>query len=211
LRLNSLSVIINSENKYEIIRFYNDLTSKHEILEKESDKYIYTIIKKVFTSSNMYDSKIVLSDLTESKYIIPAEKIINYSNFDLAKLCLEMNIYVNELATVQTEFKIQMNFCHSESTKTEFNGEDVSYLYDIIGGEDKIYRIYDLYRGVINSRNVQDINSIKLCHIPALAFNLWNKKYQEKLLLSTCIKYMNGDKENEFALKLIIGNKNERS
>ena len=38
----------------------------------------------------------------------------------------------------------------------------ISYIYDIVAGTDKIYRIYDLYNGIINERNSYDIFLINL-------------------------------------------------
>ena len=39
------------------------------------------------------------------------------------------------------------------STYTLVNGEDISRIYDIVNGIDKIYRVYDLYNGIENERN----------------------------------------------------------
>ena len=50
--------------------------------------------------------------------------------------------------------------------------EEVSRLYDIVDGPDKLYRIYDLYHGIINPRNELDINCISLGLISPYAFGL---------------------------------------
>lgn len=56
------------------------------------------------------------------------------------------------------------------STYTKINGEDISYIYDVVNGTDKIYRIYDLYNGTINERNSDDIFSIHLGLLRKVAF-----------------------------------------
>ena len=56
------------------------------------------------------------------------------------------------------------------SEMVKINGEDISYIYDVVNGTDKIYRIYDLYNGTINERNSDDIFSIHLGLLRKAAF-----------------------------------------
>ena len=59
----------------------------------------------------------------------------------------------------------------SHTTKIFVNNENISELFNIEEGPDKLYRIYDLYHGIINKRNENDIISINLGHISNNAFN----------------------------------------
>ncbi|MBE6154379.1 MAG: hypothetical protein E7163_02220 [Firmicutes bacterium] len=223
LQDNSITILIVSKNGLERIKINDDLILNHEILKSESDKFIFTVVNKVFCSSKRFGNKVVLSDLSESKYILLKNKNLSKYNITLNEIYVKIkNLNIKRklsgIATICSNFSVHMNFYYPGdggreivafpgSTRTEFNGEDVSYLYDIIDGEDKIYRIYDLYRGVINSRNVQDINAIRLGIMPSLGFNLWNKKYmdaQEEFLLSSCAESMSEDKEKVFSLRLAI-------
>lgn len=56
------------------------------------------------------------------------------------------------------------------STHTFVNDRDISYIYDIVKGPDKLLRIFDLYRGIINERNKQDIKGINQGLIKSDAF-----------------------------------------
>ena len=56
------------------------------------------------------------------------------------------------------------------STHTFVNDRDVSHLYDIVKGPDKLLRVFDLYRGIINERNKGDIKNIHLGLILSDAF-----------------------------------------
>jgi len=90
---------------------------------------------------------------------------------------------IEDLCDFYSKFSTHMNYyisCYGErrlgdssySNISYLNGVDVSNLYNKINGADKLYRIYDLYTGIINSRNIEDLNSIRLGILPNQIFDL---------------------------------------
>lgn len=58
------------------------------------------------------------------------------------------------------------------SNSTFVNSEDVSSTFDVICGKDCLYRIYDLYNGIINQRTLSDVKEIYLGVLPPDVFDL---------------------------------------
>lgn len=101
-------------------------------------------------------------DLISNRYVFDKNiSIYDINNFE--QLC-------NMKTTFESHFKTLLKPVDSlrwytdspYSTYTKIDGEDISYIYDVVNGTDKIYRIYDLYNGIINERNIDDIFSIHL-------------------------------------------------
>lgn len=159
-------------------------------MEKRQNGVVYSIIKKQFAQSNRFQ-QIVLTDLEEQSYVITKEKMnilwknIDFDNRSLIDLFLIIRTLERDLKSQSdfySEFKTHMNYYFNLDggrkytnniypTKTYINGEDISSIY-CVDGPDKLYRIYDLYRGIINPRNENDINAIHLGLLSQDAYNL---------------------------------------
>lgn len=101
---------------------------------------------------------------------------------------LERKVNITEQCDYFTKFSTHMSYYYSTlddarkfkdtiySTKTFLNGQDISRIYDTVDGKDKLYRIYDLYKWIINSRNENDINAINLGLLNSDAYDLMSLK-----------------------------------
>ena len=95
---------------------------------------------------------------------------------------LGMKVNLEDAADLFTTFATHMNYYFNWDvgrqitdnfypTKTLVNGENLSMLFDVNDGPDKLYRVYDLYRGIINPRNEGDIISINSDFMSEEAFD----------------------------------------
>lgn len=137
------------------------------ILEKTNIKYGYSNYSK--------DYKVPTS-LISKRYVLYEKNTLGLRGSDLDDIYnrhIEFisNNSLQESSFFHTTFESFMvnkdlipNFRGSidtlYSTHTFVNDRDISYIYDIVKGPDKLLRIFDLYRGIINERNKQDIKGI---------------------------------------------------
>lgn len=198
VELNNISIIKNSTSRFEKIFFDDNLLILHRIIEKRTNGIIYSIVEKKFNLSRFFDNKIILFELFEYRHTFSIDtlKLIidNYSfNEDslgkvYLKLCeLEHTGFLKKTSDFSSEFSSRVNYSMNIEdkdkikhnvypTKTYLNDEEVSSIYNIQDSEDKIYRVYDLYRGIINKRNEIDINSINLGLLSQNSFDLKSLK-----------------------------------
>ena len=101
-------------------------------------------------------------DLISNRYVFDKNiSIYDINNFE--QLCNMKTTFESHFKTLLKPVDSLRRYADSPySTYTKINGEDISYIYDIVTGSDKIYRIYDLYNGIINERNSYDIFLINL-------------------------------------------------
>ena len=89
---------------------------------------------------------------------------------------------LEDTADLFTTFSTHMNYYYNWDggrqikdniypTKTLVNGENLSMLFDVNDGPDKLYRVHDLYKGIIYPRTECDIISINSGFIPSDAFS----------------------------------------
>lgn len=169
----------------------NNVLTEVEI-EKRKKGVLYIEKVKHFSTSMHSVDKLSLVDLYETRYAFTNETLeIITEKEDAEKINLFdilLSIKTNALETkdisdLYNEFETHMkhNFRWSGyryitndiyPTRTYINGEDVSSIYDVNEGTDKLYRVYDLYRGIINPRNDIDINKIKMGYLSQKAFDL---------------------------------------
>ena len=183
-QINAITMCKYTNNLIERVTINENLLMTHKIIEKRPNGILYSIINKRFDLSNRFRNQTVLVDLTEQRLVFTKDnlqRLISSINFDTDKLSLyilkfislESKLELSKECDYYTEFSTHMNKYVSwlggrrvkdniYPTKTFFNGEDVSSVFDITDSSDKLYRVYDLYRGVINHRNEKDINSINL-------------------------------------------------
>ncbi len=139
------------------------------ILEKTSIKYNY---------SNYSKENKVPTSLVSKRYVLEGMRAFNLRVANLNDVYKRHIEYIkeNSLAAISQFYTTFESFMVNEdiipdfkgprdtlySTHTFVNDRDVSHLYDIVKGPDKLLRIFDLYRGIINERNKEDIRNIHL-------------------------------------------------
>lgn len=153
-------------------------------VEKRENGVIYKEIQKQFAPSNRFKNKNVLVDLIEDSYVFSKDKInriIEKDDFNDVRLMYillkikkaSLNNDLKDICDLHNSFSTHMNTyiqCRSGRpikdniypTRTYLNGEEFSSLFDVNDDADKLYKVYDLYNGLINTRNENDINSINL-------------------------------------------------
>ncbi len=189
--LDSFSVLKTTATRIERITIDEDLLLTHRTLDKRQNGIVYSIIHKQFAQSSRF-KKFVLTDLVEQRFTFTRDKInslsknIDFDNTRLVSLFLKLRMLEGKVdlksqSDFYSEFSTYMNYYldgedgrkitdNIYPTRTYLNGEEVSSIFDV-DGPDKIYRIYDLYNGIINPRNEKDINYINLGFLSQEAFN----------------------------------------
>lgn len=184
-----VTIIINNKTLY-LLRQIN--------VEKRCGGVIFTEIKKQFSKSECFRNKSILFDLYEKRYVFKNDKalfdIYDVKNWTLMRwlYCLKsasraLGPRLEEWCDLYNCFSLHMNYYpklevgrkvkdNIYPTTMYLNDEEVSNVFDVNDGPDKLYRIYDLYRGIINTRNEIDINSINLGFLSADAFDFRSLK-----------------------------------
>ena len=184
-----------SSNKYEKIDFHRTF-SRHEIAEKCLNGLIYSTIDTRYTNRNGDNYKeLILYSLEECRYTFTNEtmaklfgnsslkelegvrvltllcmlrKAVDYGNLDAVS---DFDSYFEAIMERKyDEGKCTIDPC---SAKIYLKHENVSSVFDAVKGVDKINRVYDLYRGIINTRNEKDID---LIHIGLLSQDAYDLK-----------------------------------
>jgi len=172
----------STDDTKEIIFINDNHESISRKIEKRENGIVYEITKKDYDFSKRFNNKIVLTDIENERYIFTnnnLEKLnINSNNTSLAGFLIKFRKLEREINLISRSdlyniFSSHMNYYYKYSngrnnynniypTITNLNGQNVSSIYDLIDGEDKIYRVFDLYKGIINPRNEKDLHSIHL-------------------------------------------------
>lgn len=173
--------------------------NQHQQLSSEKVEYrplgiIYTITYKVFDKSKKFNNKDVLVDLMEKSYTFSKDTLstfvenVEFSAKSLNQYLLRLSqlkkeVDLSKISDYHSEFSTHMNYYLLGSngsqimdnhypTRTYLNGDEVSAIFDINDGEDKLYRTYDLYHGIINPRNENEIYAINLGLLTPDSYNL---------------------------------------
>lgn len=139
-----------------------DIKVLETIKEIRNNGCIIEKIERIYGFSRFSDNERVLVDLISKRYAFSQNIDNSQSDQFLEKNSILKTIFESHMEVL---FKASDNRWYTDSpysSKTLLNGEDISYVYDIVNGKDKISRIYDLYNGIINKRNGNDIFSIHL-------------------------------------------------
>ena len=141
-----------------------------EIKEERDNGCIIEVIEKYYDFTRESEDEKVLVDLVSNRYVFDRNiSIDDINNFE--QLCKMKTTFETHFQTLLKPVGSPEWYTDSPySTYTKINGEDISYIYDVVNGTDKIYRIYDLYNGTINERNSDDIFSIHLGLLRKTAF-----------------------------------------
>ena len=159
---------------------YSSLLMQQRIIEKRENGLLVKELEKHYNRSPKYNNEIILTDLTEERYTYTKESAQKlFKDLSFEKITPEYFLLKTEQLEIcfnplynscdySSIFESHTNYHHNlireniYPNQTYLNSEDVTKIYDLIDGENKIYRIYDLYQGIINLRNQEDINSINL-------------------------------------------------
>lgn len=194
LEITKEKIIFKRENKKEIEiktikegpvvdREYYEWRPSGIVIEQVKEEYDYSIFSK-------HEKKV--TDLVSKRYILSTKTLSEALNeidcmyeHNMRYFYRRIGHYEEEIlppdivTTFETHMKHYVPFDGIRritdtkySTNTLLNGEDVSYIYDIVEGPDKLLRIYDLYNGTINDRNMTDLKSIRLGLLREEAFEL---------------------------------------
>ena len=134
------------------------------IKEKGQNGCIIDRIVRLYGYSSLAPNEIVLLDILSKRYVfIKDVSFDDISDDFLENESLIKNVFESHMKTiVKSTDDLRWLTSSNASSNTKLNGTDISELYDIVEGKDKISRIYDLYNGVINKRNSSDILAIHL-------------------------------------------------
>lgn len=181
-----------NDNVLSSVTIREDQILRQVDVEKRENGVIYKEIQKQFTPSNRFKNKNVLVDLIEDSYVFSRDKINriidreDFSDVRLMYILLKikrasMENELKDICDLHNRFSTHMNTyiqCKGGRpikdniypTRTYFNGDEFSSLFDVNDSADKLYKVYDLYNGIINTRNENDINSINLGFLSGDAF-----------------------------------------
>lgn len=181
-----------NDNVLSSITIREDLILRQVDIEKRENGVIYKEIQKQFAPSNRFKNKNVLVDLIEDSYVFSRDKInriIEKDDFNDIRLMYillkikkaSMQNELKDICDIHNRFSTHMNNyfqCRNGRpikdniypTRTYLNGEEFSSLFDVNDSANKLYKVYDLYNGIINARNENDINSIHFGFLSEDAF-----------------------------------------
>lgn len=139
----------------------NECVNVTEVVKEErANGCIIEVIEKKYGYSLDSENEKILVDLISFRYVFDKNVSIDDIN-KFEQLCKMKTIFESHFKTLQKPVDTSRWYTDSPyTTYTKINDEDISYIYDVIDGDDKIYRIYDLYNGIINERNSEDIFSM---------------------------------------------------
>ena len=149
----------------------NEYVKVIDVIKEERDNgCIVEVIEKNYDFTIESEDEKVLVDLISNRYVFDKNiSIYDINNFE--QLCNMKTTFESHSKTLLKPVDSLRWYTDSPySTYTKINSEDISYIYDVVNGNDKIYRIYDLYNGIINERNSDDIFSIHLGLLRKAAF-----------------------------------------
>lgn len=185
IKEDSFEIFKNSQVKQELITIDSNLDMIEKTLERRPKGVKFSVVSKSFRESSIYKNRTTLSHLIEQRYTFTDDTLnSNFINQSLSSLFKEM-IECYEKKTLDTIMDYNSIFeIHSylsrkpdsnllyEDFHTFLNGQDLGNIYNIFNSPTKVYRIYDLYRGLITPRNELDINLIHEESLSDRGFNL---------------------------------------
>ena len=179
--LDFLRITKKSKHYIDKIVIKNDGKWYKRRLEKRNQGFVVTDITKEYGISKRFNNAPVLTDLTEERYILSNENMKQMLSIEDIENQTLVHIYlimsgktIKTFSNLTTKFSTHMNYYYSTiddvrefrdniyPTRTYLNDNEISHIYDLVDGHDKLYRIHDLYNGIINKRNERDINSMHI-------------------------------------------------
>lgn len=157
-------------------------------IEKRENGIIYSILRKQFGLCSDFRNEIVLISLKEERYTFTKEKLeMLFKNYNFNTTILMAYLLKFKMIERRVNLKDQSDnynefFTYiSNKTRTFLNGKNISSIYGKIDGKDKLYRIYDLYKKLTNSRSKRKLNTLSLRQLNLFALDLMSlEKITEK-------------------------------
>lgn len=210
-KLNLENDIITLDNDKRFIKISNDnniIIVNDFIKYKKINGCIIEKLTKVYDYSIYSSEKRTLTDIFSTRYVFNKDvDIMDEQSFEnTCKIKTTFESHMRKLIIDPSSYRYCTTIPYS--TYTLVNGENISRVYDIVDGIDKIYRVYDLYNGIENERNKQDINAINLGLLDSNAFNYKTKHGITKKENQVC--YLN-DRLFEDVKPIEITDKNKES
>lgn len=184
---NKLTLIEKNENQVEGIEIDDEFVVDHFICEKRPKGIIFSKTRELFGYIPYSKKELRVINLMEESLVLTNDKLkklIETTDIDLIELYKKMNDFyryscLEKYADLHTSFstRIERESVHEikkESfprTRTYLNSEEVSDVFDTVWDDDILYRIHDLYKGIINKRNTIDINVIRCGLLSTDAFD----------------------------------------
>lgn len=215
--VNKNSIVLTKETnfKYEKVELQQENLLVHIICEKRPKGIIITELEYLFDTTAYSRGENILVRLSEARYVLTYSKLaslmINTNNLNLKEIYQRVRLTpINLVSDMKTSFSTSMHYMiKSEGgkwvrsgvipTMTYLNGEDISLMYDTVNGNDKLYRIYDLYNGIMNLRNEKDIKDISLGLLTTDAFWLKDLRgitFKENAIVGKTLDPMNQEDKN---------------
>lgn len=198
------------DKKITIVNLLQDDNDEYvkviDVIKEERDNgCIIEVVEKCYDFTLESEDEKVLVDLVSNRYVFDKNILIDdINNFE--QLCKMKTTFESHFKTLRKPVDSLRWFTDSPySTYTKINDKDISYIYDIVNGTDKIYRIYDLYNGIINERNSDDIFSMHLGLLRKTAFGYKEANginFKENEICGDCKKSLS-TKESTFIYNLI--------
>lgn len=112
-----------------------------------------------------------------TKLIGTNNQIIHLGNhIDFLGVAPDMTTHLEIHMNLLLGLDIYLTTNQQHGADSKLNREDISQIYKLIDGKDKISRIYDLYNGIINERNKHDIQAIHLGLLSSDSYDLKTQK-----------------------------------
>lgn len=185
VRKDSIEILKNNPVKQELIKIHSNLDMSEKSLEKRPNGVIFSVVTKSFKDSSIFKNKTVLSNLIEQRYTFTDDTLSSYFKGKSFSQIFEdlVNYYENadleSIMDYNSTFEIHTSLSRNPNTgllyenfHTFLNGEDLGNIYNISNSPNKVYRIYDLYNGLITPRNESDIDLIHDEFLSDKGFNL---------------------------------------
>lgn len=164
-------------------------------VEKRDNGVIIDYVTKFYDYTTYSTTERNLVDLEVERYVV-TDKNLDY------EFILNDKLGIKEMSSFSSFFETHMRNVISDglrkysntpySNVTLENGKDISAIYAIVDGADKLSRIYDLYRGIINKQTADDIYAINLGLLSVWGFDYKRKvgttKLEDELVGITKVK-----------------------
>lgn len=134
-------------------REYYDWTQFTAKEKLPADLYEY---RYVFGNDNI---KAIYDNITPVQFEFINKNNINLINYNSADFRTDFEVHMK---TYRRSFEGVVFTDGMYSVIAKFNDKDVSFCYDLVDGPDKIKRVHDLYNGIINEDNKDDIKAMNL-------------------------------------------------
>lgn len=167
-------------NSIECINISNkpDIKKRYCVKRKEGIVFKDTYIEYGFTDYSTKEKYPIY--IIQNEYLIRKEELLtdeDFKKFNINKIYRECLSYLTT-TTIESMSEYKSTFATHEkyyisnneetgkttiySNYTYSNGKNISHLYDIVNGPNKLLRIFDLYKGKVSERDIDDIRNIHL-------------------------------------------------